>query len=421
MAVTDDKETPLMKTQQEEDEEDEATVPPTANKIVSDLCCFYLKFGTCHPPRPPCRWRHVKDDDNDAKLICCFGATCRIGHATRALPKSANKEQRQAYWKQYYALQPNKKTDSNNKNTETDATPQHIVGMNPSVRDSHQLRSQLEPWTTSILRDRLAQVFGQDRASLDPLPRGVVMDQLLRCYRQHFGENNERHIVRVQGSPVRDNLCQNIVMELCKWRDSYDTNNTKPSSQNQQQQQQQPANIRPSLNAAKYIVLRHPQSFDQPDSRKARKAARLLQHHQRLWDLATQALNECDPDFCKIFSALAVTHQLKGSPHIDKQDTRYFYGLSLGNFRSVDNNNNNNNNNNDGGHLCVEASWDTVARIDTHNRLAKVDGRFPHWVHHPYQGERFSLIYYSTHQDYQPPTQAFWGTSTIREGETANV
>ena len=45
--------------------------------------------------------------------------------------------------------------------------------------------------------------------------------------------------------------------------------------------------------------------------------------------------------------------------------------------------------------MCVECGARELASIDTHGRMAKVDGRFPHWVT-PYEGERFSLIYYTT-------------------------
>ena len=44
-----------------------------------------------------------------------------------------------------------------------------------------------------------------------------------------------------------------------------------------------------------------------------------------------------------------------------------------------------------GGALCVECSARELASIDTHGRMAKVDGRFPHWVL-PYEGERFFPI-----------------------------
>jgi hypothetical protein len=37
--------------------------------------------------------------------------------------------------------------------------------------------------------------------------------------------------------------------------------------------------------------------------------------------------------------------------------------------------------------LCYE--------VDTFGRLARIDGRYPHWVA-PYEGERYSVIYYQT-------------------------
>ncbi len=46
-----------------------------------------------------------------------------------------------------------------------------------------------------------------------------------------------------------------------------------------------------------------------------------------------------------------------------------------------------------GGELCVEASPREVAVVDTRGRMAKLDGRFPHWVA-PYTGERYSLIWF---------------------------
>jgi len=47
-----------------------------------------------------------------------------------------------------------------------------------------------------------------------------------------------------------------------------------------------------------------------------------------------------------------------------------------------------------GGELCVESGPAEVTVINTHNRVAAIDGRFVHWVAPGYSGERFSLIYY---------------------------
>ena len=73
---------------------------------------------------------------------------------------------------------------------------------------------------------------------------------------------------------------------------------------------------------------------------------------------------EHDPGFD--FTAIAVTHNFKGSPHIDRQNSGPFYGLSLGRFR--------------GGGIRVEVTARVVADVCTRERFGKVDGRFPHWV-----------------------------------------
>ena len=53
----------------------------------------------------------------------------------------------------------------------------------------------------------------------------------------------------------------------------------------------------------------------------------------------------------------------------------------------------------------MEWSAREVAEVDTKGRLGKVDGRYPHWVS-PYEGERFSVIYYQTLGDVTPKTIA---------------
>mmetsp|Transcript_16656 Transcript_16656/g.30247 ORF Transcript_16656/g.30247 Transcript_16656/m.30247 type:complete len:117 (+) Transcript_16656:1530-1880(+) len=81
-----------------------------------------------------------------------------------------------------------------------------------------------------------------------------------------------------------------------------------------------------------------------------------------------------------------------GSPHIDTLNVGPFYGLSLGEF-------------NGGGSIAVECSPFLVAEVDTRGRLGKVDGRFPHWVT-PYEGTRYSLIYYVTSGNVEQQTTA---------------
>ena len=99
------------------------------------------------------------------------------------------------------------------------------------------------------------------------------------------------------------------------------------------------------------------------------------------------------------FTHIAITKNFQGSPHIDTQNIGPFYGLALGDFSDG------------GGALCVECSAREVAHVDTRGRMAKVDGRFVHWVA-PYEGERFSIIFYQTEGEITPQTEAFYPPST---------
>ena len=324
------------------------------------LCCFYFKYGKCEPPRPPCRFRH---EDDDGVTPCCFGATCRLGHAKRIAIQDP-----ELYWGCY------------NKD---DAT----VGASPAVRDATLLRSQLEPWPTAVLRERLATEFGQDHSALDHLKRGEVMRQLLNHYE---ARGLPRKVIRVNGTPIREDLRDNLLSELKLWRARHNIN------------------TRPSINAKSYMILRNPMEFGQKDSHNAMLAAKKLKQNQALWNLAEEAIRDVDPEYASNFSALAVTYGFVGSPHIDKQNTGPFYGLSLGDFPEGE------------GGICVEASPFLVATVNTKNRLGKVDGRFPHWVA-PYDSttERYSLIFYSTWQEYQPPGPAFFGEPLLLDSDEA--
>ena len=75
-----------------------------------------------------------------------------------------------------------------------------------------------------------------------------------------------------------------------------------------------------------------------------------------------------DPAF--EYDRLAVTVNFTGSPHVDKEDVTFQYALSLGDFAESG-----------GGELVVESeSGDERWVVETRNRVARVDGRFAHWV-----------------------------------------
>ena len=352
-------------------------------------CCFLMKFGACNPRNPPCRFYHPPEGEviDDGVSPCAFGLACRQGHAKRVKMRFKNRQEQNQYWNNHYGYDP---------------------GESPAVRDANLLQSQLEPWPTSNLRQRLVNDFGESYKDMDPLDRKKLLDKLLRHYqdREDPSINTKnlpsRKVVRVRGgTPLGPGMEEALLEELKAWR-----------------KQQGNVNTRPSIKATSYLILRSPTESEIEQkrlgtlSRRASKALYKIEKHKSLWDLATKAIELVrphDPDFPESFSALAVTYGFMGSPHIDKQNTGPFYGLSLGNFTGAING---------GGCVCVEADAFTVAHVSTHNRLNKCDGRYPHWVGN-YEGERYSLIYYATStekHDYITPSKAFYG-NVVPEGE----
>ena len=179
-------------------------------------------------------------------------------------------------------------------------------------------------------------------------------------------------------------LLNDLLFELKKWQ-------TKQKFKGNAQE-------RPSIAATNYMILRSPLEFEtkllpesktgKRGSRKALLAKQKYEKYVTLWKLAQKAMHEIDPEFSETFTALAVTHNFVGSPHIDKQNITPFYGLALGSFT-----------NGEGG-LRVEYDAKTVVEMNTKNRLGRIDGRYPHWVA-PWNNEngtlnRYSLIYYQT-------------------------
>lgn len=316
-------------------------------KIADPICCFFMTKGFCNPARPPCRYRHAEDDGK----ACAFGAKCRAGHAKRAPTPD---------WSQF-------NSDGGR------------VGLSPAVRDPNLLRSQLEPWSTGKLRQRLVYHFGATFPEVDFLHRRDVMRKLLEGY----SKIGPRHLVRREGTLVRADLRASILAELKIWAKRLGE-----------------TNHRPSIDAQSYTILRTPSEFGSATSRKAKSAAKKIRKNQALFDLAMTAIREIDPTF--EVSALAVTKGFTGSPHIDKQNTGPFYGLALGSFADGE------------GGIRVEARWNTVVEVNSKNRLARVDGRYPHWVA-PYSGDRFSLIYYQTTVKYTKPNTAVWPPLTDQE------
>ena len=297
----------------------------------------------------------------------------------------------------------------------------------------------MEPWGTVNLRRRLVRDFGLEQPT-DPkvIDRGEVMAMLLNCYKNEgllqlkcnddddddddpSSNNNSnmeeedlnkgignRRIIRVNGTPVRQELIDEILTELHDWRGN---GKRGGSSTNRE---------RPSIKATCYMILRAPPpsvdagAVEQQDevkgvnnnnttttttiSRREKRRHKKMEGNKRLWQLALQAMTEVDSDFAKRCSEVAVTYCFTGSPHIDRQNASPFYGLSLGNFTEGT------------GCVAVESSPRIVAYVNTKNKLGRVDGRYPHWVtsYDDVNEERFSLIYYDTMSAYQTPGPAIF-------------
>mmetsp|Transcript_27520 Transcript_27520/g.49174 ORF Transcript_27520/g.49174 Transcript_27520/m.49174 type:complete len:462 (-) Transcript_27520:361-1746(-) len=300
-----------------------------------------------------------------------------------------------------------------------------MEGARPSERDASLLRAQLEPWPTKVLRARLVNDFPDAneelRASTDAaeMEREEVMQRLLECYRAEGlagpldaaacfpgraggtpGTPGTRRLVHTAGAPVDADMLWELHLELCAWAARQD----KAGRMRE----------RPSIRSRNYLILRRPEDGEdgatgeemQPSSgranRKAHYHGKKMRQNRALWELALRIVTSVDPEWAKTkFCHLAVTQNFEGSPHIDKQNTGAFYGLSLGDFVEG------------AGGICVECDVRTVALVNTRHRLGKVDGRFPHWVA-PWResgSERFSLIFYQTEGNFEQPEGALCGAS----------
>ena len=229
-----------------------------------------------------------------------------------------------------------------------------FVGASAAARDATTLRAQLEPWGTTALRRRLVADFGE--AATDPafVSRADVMQRLLSAYaadaaaarggaaaakppppppsaakRIRSGSGGERSngagraagggVARAGGAaltPGRDGRvlvhCDGVevsaaarealLCELRCWADA------KASAGAQRE--------RPSIRAQSYMILTAPSALLAVGSLKATKGLAKLEAHRALWKLARNALEEVDPEFAAQYSALAVTHNFEGSPHM---------------------------------------------------------------------------------------------------------
>ena len=256
-------------------------------------------------------------------------------------------------------------------------------------RDPTLLRSQLAPLSTPQLRARLEGAFG---VPTDPatVGREEVLDRLVDAH----AREGPRAIRVVAGTPVSDAACDALLecLRATRW----------PVGA---------ARERPKVDADGYFTLQRPsregdRRFRVEGGQKQRRAAAKLRAHAQLWRLAEAAMREVNPAHWDAMTAVAFTRNFRGSPHIDTENVGCFYGLSLGEygggvreapgageaddaFEGLS------------GAIAVESGTREVTHVDTRRKLARVEGRNPHWVT-PYAGERYSLIYYRTEGEPEP-------------------
>ena len=175
-------------------------------------------------------------------------------------------------------------------------------------RDAALLQSQLEPLSTPQLCKRLERTFGISlgKETDDAHDRDFIMKTLLQCYEKH----GPREIRKEQGIPVSPEQQAALLAELesINW----------PRTTRE----------RPKIRAEYYMILQKPGS-GKADSVRTKKETAKLTKHTRLFHLAVDTLAEVDPGFADRFTALAVTKNFVGSPHIDTLNVGPFYGMSL--------------------------------------------------------------------------------------------
>lgn len=262
-----------------------------------------------------------------------------------------------------------------------------VPRLSAGERDATLLLSQLEPLSTPTLRIRAEETFGivfaedngDDNGHADNnynhnsgYDRQNVMTQLLEAY-ERCGPT-ARTTEYYQGIPVAQNRVDALYQLLC--------NLSWPKTTRE----------RPKINAENYMILQKPMEGN--ISKKAERERMKVKKYQTLWDETLTLLEEYAPaGFCDSLTAVAVTHNFTGSPHIDTLNVAPFYAISFGEFEAG------------GGHIAVEQSPRVVAHVDTHGKLACMDGRNVHWVT-PYTGNRYSLIFYVTYGTVVPRTTA---------------
>ena len=225
------------------------------------------------------------------------------------------------------------------------------------------LQAQLEPLTETQLRDRLVLLS----SAADPVEEQNAYRQRGRLGKKMFLKNRlvdvyrsggaKRTMRKVAGEAVALDLCAALLAEL-----KGDVWPTGPKKK-----------TRKGVDAEAYMVL------GQVSSDAAFKVG---SRHTRLWAACMNVLGEGKEAGDWRCTSIALSRGFRGSPHVDSKDSSYQYAISLGEF--------------EGGELCVEsgAGGREIVVVNTKEKLAKVDGRFVHFVKDWTGKERFSVIFF---------------------------
>ena len=166
-------------------------------------------------------------------------------------------------------------------------------------------------------------------------------------------------------------------------------------------------NTRTGVESSGYVILKQPEPLRPPRDPSyptpvwPEQDPRLVR--RRVWAVAADLIASVPEASSFQYTCLALSKNFVSSPHTDRNDLSVQYLLSLGDFSN-------------GGELCIEEDPFLVTVINTHNRLAKCDGRFPHWVS-KYEGERYSVVFFRSHGTLDPPVKALHMTTVEREGQ----
>ena len=242
-----------------------------------------------------------------------------------------------------------------------------LVVSRPMQQRDPPLIETLKPLPTAELRRRCAALEEGTQAQSSSGTRQDLLEALVAAY-----ERRPRVERRCRGKPLPPQLAAELTAEL-------------------QRLQWPKKSARPGLDSERYLVL---------PNRRGVQACGTRHPHFQLRQLCDAAVAFASPAF--EHTAIAVTKNFVGSPHIDAFDRSEQLATSLGDVS--------------GGELCVDDDPSgiegsssggggeprhSVAVVETLNCVASLDGRHVHWVRSFNGGDRFSIIWYNTESEQQ--------------------